>query len=44
MFSKFLLFLFLTNKNKNIKKYIMHNEYNKCKFNNIHSNLLLSKY
>ena len=43
MFSKFLLFLFLTNKNRNFKKNIINKDENKCKFNNIRSNLLLHK-
>ena len=43
MFSKFLLFLFLTNKNRNFKNIYNKKDEYKFKFNNIHSNLLLNK-
>ena len=43
MFSKFLLFLFLTNKNRNFKNIYNKKNENEFKFNNIHSNLLLNK-
>ena len=52
MISRFLLFLFLKNKNKLFKNYTINNKnYDKKnnndninKFNNIHSNLLLHKF
>lgn len=47
MISRFLLFLFLKNKNKLFKNYTINNKNydnnNNNKFNNIHSNLLLHK-
>jgi len=49
MISRFLLFLFLKNKNKLFKNYTINNKNydkknnNSNKFNNIHSNLLLQK-
>lgn len=48
MISRFLLFLFLKNKNKLFKNYTINNKNydnnNNNKFNNIHSNLLLHKF